>query len=214
MEPFLVHYLKNHVKSWNGNERRFIIELKDASFPIIECIAEDILFGFGEMKWNISAIVPLISDRKISEKDSAVLRKLKGMECQLKWQGFGKRKPKFALLPIVYKYESFLPNLKPDSRLAECLTNEQSLLNLVKTIRPDDLFFTLQLGSPSTNESFLEFIQRCYNRPEEVTWVVTLVRSFPRDEFIKYKKLFLAIYEFFDRSSNVLRNFSKSVMKT
>jgi len=214
MEPLLVHYLKNYIKSWNGNERRFIVELKDANFPIIECVAEDILFGFGEMKWNISAIVPLISDKKISEKNSVVLRKLKGMECKLKWEGFGKRKPKFVLLPIVYKYESFLPNLKPDSRLAECLTNDQSLLNLVKVIEPDDLFFTLQLGSPRANESFLEFIQRCYNRPEEATWVVTLVRSFPRYEFIKHRKIFMAVYEFFNRSSIILRNFSELMMKT
>ena len=213
MEPFIVHYLKDYIKSWKGSEKRFIIEPKNASFSFIECVAENILFGFGEVKWNISAIIPLFSKEKISEEISTVFRKLKGMECRLKWEGFGKRKPNFVLLPIVFKYEIFLPDLKPNLRLIEYLANDKSLLDLIKIIKPDDLFFTLKLGLPKINESFPEFLQRCYNRPEEITWVVTLVRSFPRDEFISYKKLFLAIYELFNTTGDILNKFSKSMLR-
>lgn len=211
MEPFLVQYLKGYIKSWKGSEKRFIIEPRNASFSFIECIAEDILFGFGEVKWNISAIIPLALE-EMTEETSMILKKLKGMECRLKWEGFGKRKPNFVLLPIVFNYGVFFPDLEPNPKLTEHLTNDKGLLDLIKIIKPDDLFFLLKLGSPKINESLLEFLRRCYNKPEEITWIVTLIRSFPRDEFVRYKKLFFAIYEFFDRAGNILNNFSKLML--
>lgn len=213
MEPFLVQYLKDYIKSWRGSEKKFIVEPKNAGFSLIECVAESVLFGFGEEKWNISAFVPLSLEGESDKDINVAVRKLKGMECQLKWEGFGKQKPTFTLSPIVFNYKVFLPGIEPNPKLAEYLSNDKYLLDLIKAIKPDDLFFILNLGSPKIDESFLEFLQRCYNNPEEITWIVTLIRSFPRDEFIRYKKLFLAIYEFFNRAGNTLNNFSKSIIK-
>jgi len=206
-EPFIVQYLRDQIRTWKGNEREFVIEPKDASFSRIECVGQEIRFGFGELKWDLSAVVPMVPKEEMNEEARKLFRRLKGMECQLKWEGFGKRKPKFVMSPTLLGQRKLLPDLEPSAKLADNLNGKREVLDPLKIVKPDHVFFILHTSFPQTGDYLFRIFQRYYENPEEVTWIITLRRAFFRGEMARYERLFRAIYYFFSEAADALRTF-------
>jgi len=134
----------------------------------------------------------------MNKEAKKAFRRLKGMECQLEWSGFGKRNPKFIILPtLLDHHKAVLPNLEPNLKLVNHLNSKREILEYLKIVKPDYVFFTLYSGFPRATY---------HKELEEITWVITLGRSFFRGEMIRYKRLFSAIYDFFNESGNILRS--------
>jgi len=206
-EPFIVQYLRDQIKTWKGNEREFVIEPKNATFSQIECVAQEIKFGFGELKWDISAVVPIVPKGEMNEETKRIFRRLKGMECQLKWEAFGKRKPKFVMSPTLLDQKKLIPDLEPSPNLADSLNSKREVLDTLNIVKPDHVFFILHTSLPQTSDYFFRIFQRYYENPEEITWIITLRRAFFRGEMARYEKLFQAIYDFFSEAADALRSF-------
>lgn len=201
-----MQYLPDKVKSWRGSENKFIIEPKNANFSQIICVAQEISFGFGELKWDMSAVVPVVPKEEMNEEAKRIFRRLKGMECQLEWEGLGKRKPKFVLAPTLSDQRKFLPDLVVSPKIVNYLNKKTEVLDLLRTVKPDNILLALYIGFPEDSNHVFRIYQRYYENPQEITWIAIMRRAFLRGEMIRYRKLFLAIYDFFNETGSALRN--------
>jgi hypothetical protein len=207
-EPFIVQYLGERVKSWKGNNTRLFIEPQNASFSFIECIAQELTLGFGELKWDISAVIPIVPKDEMDDRAKETFKRLKGMECQLKWKGLLKREPEFTLSPILFQQKKLLQDMELNPKLANRLGSRNDLKALLKIIKPEYLFFFLYLDFPEEGDYVFRIIHRYYRDPKELTWVITMGSPFLRYEIGLKKNWFLAIYDFFNEAGKILRDLS------
>ena len=202
--PFIVSYLGSLVRKWEARGSEIIIDLS-SKISRIAFYIKPIGFGFGEHEAVFVGFYTVVPPESMDENKSELYRRLKPLECELKWGGLIKRKPywkPFVGLEILRKRIG----LKPDSLLSDTLMADPEINRLLKKVKPEEAWVALDSGVShiaggveDTESAAVEYLRN----PEEVKFVMYVsklceVAMISKEDTIDILRLMLRIAETID----------------
>ncbi len=171
--PFIVSYLGSLVRRWEARGSEVIIELS-SKISRIAFYIKPIGFGFGEHEAVFVGFYTVVPPESMDENKSELYRRLKPLECELRWEGLIRRKPywkPFVGLEILRKKIG----LKPESLLSDALMSDPEINRLIRKVKPEEAWVALDSGVShiaggveNTESAAVEY----FRNPEEVKFVM------------------------------------------
>lgn len=179
-EPDVVKVLSAFLTKWNPTIGGTLVYPKDTLFE--EMLIKTVPVGLGfENATEFSCSVNVVPEEEMDEKKREIYRRLKGMECELEYEGTISKKPRFKPSESLSKLTRFVPSLLISNDLVNTLHNEGKLISLIRTVRPDELKFSLISVTQAdfaeiatSSEGMLSSMARFYNEPKRIVWVFKL----------------------------------------
>ena len=202
--PFIVKVFEKHIDTWSSAAGAIYAKPRKAGFDHIILRSKSILL---DTRWYISAVHDVVGEPSMDDLSRRLYRRLKGMECILESKGFLGRKKHFRPSDTLNQLSLFLPEIKVSDELSTMLNDSEEIMSLVRSILPDEM--TIALHSmpakyqPNSKEAAMRGMVAFYERPTQITWIITLVRRFQRGPSATRKAD--EIIELLDKITTVLR---------
>lgn len=186
-DPFPLKLFEDYVKKWKQYSGGVIVcEPKKTKTKYDRIIFQSRVVGFFDRIWIMTAVWDCVTQADMNELYTKVYRELKPMECRLYSKGIIRKHFYFAPEPILSKLEEAIPGFKISNALSEDLNGNPDIMELVRSIRPGSLTISL-LSVPvmfqpfaSQEAALLKGMVSFYEKPESITWMVTLSKMFNR----------------------------------
>lgn len=130
-------------------------------------------------------------------------RKLKGLECTIRYGGLLRNRPIFVSRPALRLISD---EIKTSDYLVNKLNNDRELMRLIKYVKPSDLRVLLKSVDEAMHgpeEDLLEAEREYYRDPREITWVIVLGAVFVRG--LSYRKKIESAIGIIDRVAQHLK---------
>jgi len=190
-----------------------MIETKGAPFKELHIRNLPIFIGF-ESKTELSCQLDIIPEGQMSEAVIEAYRRLVPMECELTYTGSFVKKPVLRPLRVLERLRKEIPELTNDDALIKRLSENETLMKLLLSVRPDDFVVMLQsfnVEGPATSgggpEGLTKMMAEFYKNPTKVTWLISLTRMIPRGPGTK--NLYRNIFGVLKVSSEVILDLTK-----
>jgi hypothetical protein len=197
--PFIVRVFEKHIQTYSVNKEGMIfVQLKTPStIKGLTFKSKPIgILGFGETKWSVTAVNEIIGRDQMNNEMADLYRRLRGMECEVDVKGVITKRVIFRPSGSLTELKPYIPTLQVSDRLCKILEDNTEIIELIKTIRPDEMSIglhsipeMLQIPSePSTPiDPVIQQTVHYFNNPTSITWIITLSTLFQELPFVQRK---------------------------
>lgn len=219
-EPIVVRCLKDRIKNYKDFGRFVVIIPRGASFDRLLVRSSRSLATLFENLEELYCTSTVIPKHKMIEENRALYRKLKGMECELKWkrERVFKRKAHFKPYDGLANLQAYIPELMISDAIWKTLNSDNSLMRLINAVKPEELSLTLSsldterdFVMPKEDAVYWSTLDSYYN-PTKIMWEVRLTKILPRLLF--YKKSYIDMYNLMDMICEKSRELTQQMIIT
>jgi len=176
--PFIVRVFEKHIKDWKQGGGLVYATPKRSVYTYLMFQKKSI--AFFETKWYITALYEVVNRDNMNEALEALYRKLKGMECSLESKGLIRKDIYFKENEFLSELRLYLPDITISNDIAKALNEDEEVMDLLQTVKPDDLTISLH-SIPSeyqpfigSKEAVVHGMIEFYTKPLYISWVITL----------------------------------------
>jgi len=174
--PDIVKALEDKIVDWDYTVGGILIHPKDALVKELLVKYIPVSIGF-ELKTEFICPTVVVREADMDTAHCSKYRKLKGLECEILWRGFARKKVEFKTHKELLELQSLILELKMGNELIDTLNSNSELVSLISSLRPDDLAVTLDSINNSdisyiqSKEDMLEHKVRFFQKPTKITWL-------------------------------------------
>lgn len=178
----IVEILKEKIEQWKIKNGTLIIKVRGMSFDEMFIKSRALPFTGERYSREFICLLPVVPEGEMNRKNSALYRKLKGLESKLEWNGIFKKKPYFRFLKKEEEIKKY-PGLKPDRKLIDALNIRTDLMNKIEQARIDEIIIKLFSGVdekrlPFFGEENSEKVEiSFFKNPKKIQWIFYLMKG-------------------------------------
>ena len=200
--PLPITFLHAYIKNWRATEEGILIYPKGNEFDKLT-LRPHITFLMGEpLGWEFIATINIVPAEKMTEKAVELYKHLKTAECELKWHGLIRRKPRFK--PVI--------GTRSDPELATILNVNESLSKALIMANINDLMAKLSPSQGKVSEKNVVESDAAHSEPREITWVIMALKSYTlpieRLNRAKCESDFINTFKALSEISKIVKNLS------
>jgi len=180
--PPIVQILKDRIEDWGITSNVLFIKPREATFDELIFRSLPIRFTGERYKREFVCYAEVVVEEDMNEDQCDLYRKLKGLECELKWEGLFIKRPRFDFPDNIETIKKYIPPLKPDNTLVDALNSEEYLLKTVREEKIDELTIGLFSGIRKEQIAFADsgtwsHIADYYAHPKKIQWIFHLMKG-------------------------------------
>lgn len=186
--PRYVQALTDYIEGWELTPGGTVLYLKNAKLSEV-LVQYKRLSMCLDVKTQLSCSLNLVPDGEMSKEKMHIFRQLKGMEFELNWvhKRIFFREPRLVSPAYLSQLKDRMASFKISDSLIRFLSEDEKLMGLIQSIKPDDLGVKLVCfaeevesaqGPDKTDlsETLLDSIIEFYKKPSEITWVISAAK--------------------------------------
>jgi hypothetical protein len=187
-----VQLLSDLIEKWENTPFGTIIYLKDPELPQILVQHKPLRLSM-DAKTQLSCEVAFLFSEELDRQRIELYRTVTGMSCKLSWvrQGLFTREPKFISSDIINKLKDLIPDFRVSDMLSNSLNHSETIRNMIKRIKPDELNITAIpiLKSSRTEQTMnqwevskqgpqniLSTLLTAYYNPSGIVWNISIAK--------------------------------------
>lgn len=203
--PDIVKALESKVDAWKYLGEILLIIPKNAYFNEMYFLKRRLLWSMDEKSIFIG-VTNIVSENQMNRDMKKLYQKLKGMECELKREGFLGRRMYFKHSSSLLDIKNRISGLKLDDKLIRKLNEDKYLFDLLAKVKPEKLALALSI-SPNTPiqtaEDYYRTVLSYYKNPLKISWEVSLAKVIERG--LGFRKTITGIFDIIDYLSKILK---------
>ncbi len=163
---------------------------------------------FMDRVFDFSAIIRVISKRRMNEGYRPLHNSLAELSCELHWSGLIRKRPHFRSYALLDIIQDRVPAISPNSELIDALSSSDTVMEMLRRVSPDRLYITLssfttpQLSPTRHRDVLIKMLIDRYQNPEEITWVISMSKLISRT--LSYKRKFIEAVGLIESISKVV----------
>ncbi|RLE88107.1 MAG: hypothetical protein DRJ96_04490 [Thermoprotei archaeon] len=199
----IINSLKGRVKEWKIALGGVVLIPLHAGFDLL-IVGKRPLGYSSDFKWTFTASVII---KWPPSKIAEAYRRLKAMECELRVEGFFRRRYSFVESTV---RRALFPSMKFDKRLAKSLEESHELADLLRRASPDELYISTYYEL-KPGKSVVECLFESFSRPEKLGWLITASKG-PEADLI-LPRVARAMYDLLDQLAHHLRRLTPLLLE-